>query len=88
MLQCAPRAFTVAVTYHPRDMIRRVTAATLPKKPAEVVLTMEPDGVRPYSVTRELFNGNALRTLERWGVHDPAKFLVTCVREGRATVSC
>lgn len=88
MLQCAPRAFTVAVTYHPRDMIRRVTAATLPKKPAEVVLTMEPDGVRPYSVTRELFNGDALRTLERWGVHDPAKFLVTCVREGRATVSC
>ncbi len=69
-------------------MIRRVTAATLPKKPAEVVLTMAPDGVRPYSVTRELFNGDALRTLNNWGVTDPAKFLTTCVREGRATANC
>lgn len=49
---------------------------------------MAPDGKRSYSVVRDLYNGDALQTLCRWGAEKPRHALSESVREGSATVKC
>ena len=58
------------------------------KKVGEVQLTMAAKGRQSYSVVRDLYNGDALRTLCRWGAEKPRHALSESVREGSATVKC
>ena len=75
-------------------MRRQVTATRNRSKGGEikpdgrVTLTSTPEGVRPNTVTRELFNGDALRTLKAWKVQDPVRVLEDCVRDGEGRAIC
>ncbi len=68
--------------------IRSATITWSIKKAGEVCLTMTPEGKRSYSVVRDLYNGDALQTLCRWGAEKPRHALSESVREGSATVKC
>ena len=69
-------------------MIRKVTATIHPTKAGLAVLTMAPANGPTYQLEREIFRGDALRTLKRWKVAKPDAVLFDCVRTGTGSATC